>query len=410
MHYEFFLAKRMINGRRKGDTGQRSNAIIRIAVAGIAIGMTVMILSTAIVSGFQAEIQNKVIGFGSHLQISLYNGQNTLGVKPMPSDPPFIEAVAKEPMVKNVQAYGMKSGIITANGEIEGVMAKGIDESFDWSFFEQNLKSGERFHVNGPKSNDSIVLSQSVLDRLKLSLGDRITVSFFQDERERKRRFTIGGVYETGMEQFDGSILLCDLRHVQKLNNWDSNQVAGYEVILHRFEDLAHLDFIIQNYVPYQYTTLKITDQFMDIFGWLELQDMNVVIILTLMILVSGINMISALLVLILERTNMVGLLKAMGAYNRSISRIFLYNAAYLIISGIVIGNILGIGLGLMQQHFQLIKLDQSNYYVDHVPVLFDWSTLLAVNVGSMIACLLMLLIPSMIVSRIDPVKTIKFN
>lgn len=410
MHYELFLAKRMIAGRRQGETGQRSNLIVKIAIIGIAIGMAVMILSNAIVTGFQAEIRNKVIGFGSHLQITLYNSQNTIGITPMAANPPFISELKADPLVKHVQAYALKSGVITADEEIEGILAKGIDESFNWDFFEQNLVAGRSFATSGDKANDSVLLSESVLKRLKLNLGDPITVSFFQDERERKRRFTIGGVYSTGMEQFDGSIILCDIRHVQKLNNWDSNQVAGYEVLLNRFEDLHYLDQLTETYIPYQFTTLKITEQFMDIFGWLELQDMNVVIILTLMILVSGINMISALLVLILERTNMIGLLKAMGAKTRSIAQIFLYNAAYLILLGMLIGNALGIGIGLLQYHFEWVKLDQKNYYVDHVPILFEWETILLLNLGSMMACLIMLLLPSLLVSRINPVKTIKFN
>jgi lipoprotein-releasing system permease protein len=400
----------MIAGRRHGETGQRSNLIIKIAIVGIAIGMAVMILATSIVAGFQEEIRNKVIGFGSHLQITLYNSQNTIGIKPMAANPPFIEELKANSLVKNVQSYALKSGVITANNEIEGILAKGIDESFNWTFFETNLKAGKAFKVLEDETNDSVLISESVLKRLNLSLNDKITVSFFQDERERKRRFIIGGVYSTGMEQFDGSIMLCDIKHVQKLNNWDSNQVAGYEVLLNRFEDLQYLDFLSESYIPYQFTTLKITDQFMDIFGWLELQDMNVVIILTLMILVSGINMISALLVLILERTNMIGLLKAMGAKTKSIAQIFLYNAAYLILLGMLIGNAFGISLAWLQAHYKWVKLDQKNYYVDHVPVLLKWDTLVLLNLGSIAACLIMLLLPSLLVSRINPVKTIKFN
>lgn len=400
----------MIGGRRSGVTGQSSNTIIRIAVAGIAIGMTVMILSIGIVSGFQEEVRQKVIGFGSHLQVSYYNPQNTLGIKPMAKYQPFVESIGKEPAVKNIQSYAMKSGIITANGEIQGVMSKGIDAEFDWDFFKHNLVAGEVFEFHDSISNDSVLLSKSIVNRLNLKLGEKITVSYFQDEKERKRRYIIGGIYETGMEQFDGSIMLCDMRHIQKLNGWDESQVAGYEVLLHNYSDLEQLDRIIDEHISYAFTTLKITDQFMDIFGWLELQDMNVFVILTLMILVSGINMISALLVLILERTNMIGLLKAMGARNKNISRIFLYNAAYLIFIGIIIGNVIGLSLGFLQQTFEFIKLDQSNYYVDHVPVLFNLNTIIAINVGSAAACLFMLMIPSMLVSRIDPVKTIKFN
>jgi lipoprotein-releasing system permease protein len=400
----------MIADRSSGPKSQSSSAIVRIAVAGIAIGMAVMILSVGIVHGFQNEVRQKVIGFGSHLQISLYNPQNALGVKPMIADQPFVHQILAEPSVKSIQAYAYKSGIITANGEIQGIMNKGISNDFDWDFFKANMIEGRAFKLNDSIANDSIVISNRILNKLNLKLGEKITVSFFQDEKERKRRFIIGGVYETGMEQFDGSILLCDIKHIQKLNGWEESQIAGYEVLLHSFKDLNQLDKIVKEYITYEFNTLAITDQFMEIFGWLELQDINVVIILTLMILVSGINMISALLVMILERTNMIGLLKAMGARNVSIGRIFLINALYLIFIGVAIGNLIGLGLGWLQSTFELVKLDQSNYYVDHVPVLFQASTILLINAGSIIACLLMLLLPSLIVSRIDPVKTIRFN
>lgn len=399
----------MIGGRKEGLTGQSSAAIIRIAVAGIAIGIAVMILSVAIVTGFQAEIRKKVIGFGSHLQISLYNPQNTLGVKPMERNQTFIDSIKNEPEVKNVNVFAYKSGIIAVNGEIQGVLAKGIDSDFDWTFFRQNMVEGEAFK-HGEQASDSVVLSKYIMDRLKLGLGDKITVTFVQDEKERKRRFVIGGIYESGMEQFDASVMLCDIRHVQKLNNWEPSQVAGFEVTLRSFEDLDKLDAIVAEHISWEFNTMKITDQFMEIFGWLELQDLNVIIILTLMVLVSGINMISALLVLILERTNMIGLLKAMGALNRSISLVFLYNALYLIATGVLFGNILGLGLGYLQHRFHLVKLDKTNYYIDHVPILFEPASLMAINIGCMIACLLMLIIPSMLVSRIDPVKTLRFN
>lgn len=410
MHYELFLAKKMIWGRRKGLTGQSSSAIVKIAVAGIAIGMAVMILSIGIVTGFQQEIRKKVVGFGSHLQISLYNPQNTMGAKPISRDQPFIEAIEQETSVKGVNVYAFKSGIIVANGEIKGVVAKGIDRDFDWDFFNQNLIAGSVFTLPDSSKTDSVVLSKYILDKLNLKLGDKITVVFVQDEQERKRRFIIGGVYESGMDQFDSNIMLCDLRHVQKLNNWEEDQVAGFEVTLKSFEDLPRLDDIISEHISWEFTTLKITDQFMEIFGWLELQDLNVIIILTLMVLVSGINMITALLVFILERTNMIGLLKAMGANNKSISRIFLYNAAYLILLGTFWGDVIGIGLGLFQQKFEFLKLNKANYYIDHVPVLFEIDTLLMINLGSILISLLMLVIPSFIVSRIEPVKTIRFN
>lgn len=400
----------MIGGRRKGITGQSSSTIVKIAVAGIAIGMAVMILAVSIVTGFQNEIRNKVIGFGAHLQVTQYNPQNTLGVKPISRHQDFVNPILEEPAVKNVSAFAYKSGIMAANGEIQGVLAKGVGSDFDWDFFRQNMVNGSVFHLPEDDESDSIVISQYILDRLKLDLGDKITVTFVQDQKERKRRFTIGGVYESGMDQFDSHMMICDIRHVQKLNNWSPDQVAGFEVTLHSFEDLDQLDDIVKRHISWEFDTLKITEQFMEIFGWLELQDLNVIIILTLMILVSGINMISALLVLILERTNMIGLMKAMGALNVSIGRIFLYNAAYLILMGVLWGNIIGLGLGYLQDEYHLMKLDQKNYYIDHVPILFDPWMITAINLGSIAVCLIMLMLPSLLVSRIDPVKTIRFN
>jgi len=400
----------MIGGRTSGETSQSSSAIVKIAVAGIAIGMAVMLLSVGIVNGFQNEIQQKVIGFGSHLQISMYNTQNAVSEKPVERAQPFLDDIRAEPTVKNVNVYAFKSGIIVANSEIKGIIAKGVDQDYDWDFFSKNLVDGSVFSIPDSNKSDSVVLSKYVMDKLKLELGEKITVIFIQDEKERKRRFVVGGVYESGMDQFDANMMLCDIRHVQKLNNWALNQVAGFEVTLNEFDDLGMLDEIISNHISWEFTTLKITDQFMEIFGWLELQDLNVVIILSLMVLVSGINMITALLVFILERTNMIGLLKALGATNGSLSKIFLYNAAYLILLGTFWGNLIGLSLGLLQKHFQILKLDKASYYIDHVPVLFEWDVILYINLGSVVISMLMLILPSMIVSRIDPVKTIRFN
>lgn len=410
LNYELHIARRMLGNRQKGESRGGSRAIIRIAVAGIAIGMAVMILSVAIVTGFQKEIRSKVIGFGSHLQISNFNPQNTLSVTPMHMDQPFVEELRNEPGVKSLQAFAYKAGIITENGEIQGILAKGITQEFDRTFFEKNLVEGTFFSMQDSVRSDSILLSTYITDRLGLELGDKITIVFIQDEKERKRRFTIGGVFESGMEQFDGSIILCDIRHVQRLNNWDENQVSGYEVILKDFKDLDKLDQFIYEHIGYEFNTQKITDQFMDIFGWLELQDINVIIIISLMVLVSGINMVSALLVLILERTNMIGMLKAMGANNWSIQKIFLYNAAFLILIGLFWGNLFGLGIAFLQHKFQFLKLDKSSYYVDHVPVHFQWDYFLLINAGSLALCMLMLLLPSMLVAKLNPVKTIRFN
>lgn len=400
----------MISGRQQSGSRRSSSTIVKIAVGGIAIGMAVMILSVAIVKGFQTEIQQKVIGFGSHLQITRYNPASTMGAKPMDMSQEFLIPLGKEPTVQSIQAFAIKSGILTANDEIKGIVAKGVSTDFDWTFFKQNLVEGSVFRISENGKSDSIIISKYICDKLKLSLGNKVTVVFIQDEKERKRRFIIGGIYESGMEQFDANIMLCDMQHVQKLNNWTDQQVAGFEVTFKSFEDLEHIDDIVSKHIPWDFTSTSITEQFMEIFGWLELQDLNVIIILTLMVLVSGINMITALLVFILERTNMIGLLKAMGANNSSLSRIFLYNAAYLIVLGTFWGNVFGIGLGWLQNQFELLKLDKSSYYIDHVPVLFDVNTILYINIGSIIISLIMLILPSMMVSRIAPIQSIRFN
>lgn len=410
MSYEWFIAKKMIGSKGADRQARSSAAIVKIAVAGISIGMTVMIMSVAIVTGFQQEIRQKVISFGSHLQVTLYNPQNTLNIKPMNRNQDFLASIEAEPAVKGLHPFAYKSGIIAHNGEIQGIMAKGVDSAFAWDFFRQNMVAGEPFNWHSAEKTDSIVISQLIVNRLKLELGDKITVTFVQDQQERKRRFTVGGIYDSGMEQFDGSIFLCDLRHIQRLNNWEEDQVAGYEVVLNSFEDLDKLDEIIKNHISYRFNTLKITDQFMEIFGWLDLQDINVWVILSLMVLVSAINMISALLVLILERTNMIGILKALGAVNGSIQNIFIINAGYLILLGLFFGNLIGLALAFAQSHWEIIKLDKSSYYVDHVPILIEPSSLLLLNIGSFAICIIIMYLPALVISRIDPVKTIRFN
>ncbi|GAB4378184.1 MAG: ABC transporter permease [Salibacteraceae bacterium] len=400
----------MIGGRRKGITGTGSSAIVKIAVAGIAIGLSVMLLSVAIVSGFQKEVRDKVIGFGAHLQVTTFNPQNTLGIKPVDRNQPFLPSIAQHPAVENVSAFAYKSGIIVANGEIQGIVAKGVDGEYELDYLRKNLVAGRAPNYGSPATNDSILISQKALKSLKLKVGDRVTASFFQDEKERKRRFIVAGSYETGLDPFDAAMVICDLRHVQKLNNWDTNLVAGFEIRLGNFEQLNEVEAYVRQLIGWEFNTIKITDQFMDIFGWLELQDLNVIIILTLMILVSGINMISALLVIILERTNLIGLLKAMGATTRSIGRVFLLNAIYLTLVGMFWGNLIGLGVAFLQHKFRFVKLDKESYYVDAVPVLINLNDIILINLGCLLACFVMLLLPVMVVSRIDPVKTIRFN
>jgi len=411
LNFEYFIAKRIISGRKTAEDTKNSGTrpIIRISVMSIAIGLAVMLISVAIVTGFQSEIRAKVIGFGSHIQITSYDSDNTIETSPVDRNQSFYPHLDTVPGIRHIQVYATKSGIIKTDEEIQGVIIKGIGTDFDWSFFEKNLIKGKRIHLSDTGKSNDIVISNIIAKKLKLEVGDKLLMYFIQ-QPPRLRKFEIAGIYESGLEKFDQAYVLADIRHIQKLNDWDENQVSGFEVLLENFSDLEKMDEFIYKYIGMELYSTKITDRHRDIFGWLELQDWNVVIIIALMVLVAGINMISALLILILERTNMIGILKAMGANNWSIRKVFLYNATYLISIGLLWGNIIGVSLCMLQKYFGIITLPKESYYISVVPINFDWLTLLLLNIGTLLLCTLMLIIPSYVVTKITPVKAIRFN
>ena len=407
MNFELFITKRIIKSNTPNSKGTRP--IINIATASISLGIAVMILSLAIVTGFQNQIRNKVIGFGSHIQITSYDINNSVESSPISKQQQFYPHLDTVQGVKHIQYYATKAGILRTENDIHGVVLKGVGTDFDWSFFNQKMIEGRAIQLSDSVKSNGIIISKAIAQQLKLKVGDKATAHFVQDP-PRVRRFTINGIYESGMEKFDNSIILVDIQHIQKLNNWTKDQVSGFEVILDNYAELENMDEIIFNHIGYELRTSKITERNQEIFNWLKLLDKNVYIILVLMILVAGINMISALLILILERTNMIGMLKALGAEDWSVRKIFLYNAAYLVGKGLLLGNILGVGLCLLQQQFSLIKLPQESYYIDVVPIKLDLFNTLLINFGTFSLCLVMLLIPSYIVTKITPVKSIKFN
>jgi len=408
--FEFFIAKRIIGSRNTDGAPSGTRPIIRIAVISIVLSLTIMLLAVAIVKGFQNEIRSKVVGFGSHIQITGFQNSENFETAPISMDQEFYPSLDSVDGVRNIQIYATKSGIITTDEDIMGIMVKGIGPDFDWSFFQKNLVEGVPFNVVDGKRSNEVVVSRYIANKLRLSIEDKITMVFIQNNQERKRRFTIVGIYETGMEQFDKTVMLADIQHVQRLNGWDKQTISGFEVLLEEYDDLERMDEFIYEHINYDLNVVKITDQHGDIFGWLELQDLNVIVIIALMILVSSINMISALLILILERTNMIGLLKAMGATSWSVRKIFMINATYLIGLGLLGGNTLGISLCLLQKHYGIIKLSQESYYIDSVPISLEILPVVALNAGTLILCIVMLLIPSYVVTKISPVKTIKFN
>ncbi|MBI2270737.1 MAG: ABC transporter permease [Bacteroidetes bacterium] len=419
MNAEFFIAKRILSGGRQ--TKQISTPIVRIAVGGIALGLAVMIITIAIVTGFQNEIREKIIGFGAHIQIINYDNNTSQEPAPISRQQDFLPLLKKLPEVKHVQVFALKNGLIKTKTDNEGVLLKGIDSDFDWSFIKKNMKEGDVFKVNDNNLEKKIVISKNIAGRLDKKINDRLLIYFITQKKyndsagtiqyeERVKEFFISGIYSTGFDEYDKKMVFVDIAQVQKLSYWDKNQVGGFEVTIKDFNDIDKAGEAVDELVGQNLIAQTIRQVNETIFSWLDLQDVNAMIVIGLMVLVASINMISALLILILERTNMIGILKALGSTNWNIQKVFLYNAAYLIGLGLFWGNVIGLGLCLVQQYFGIITLPEETYYVPVVPINIDIVHVLLLNAGTLITCLVMLLVPSFIVSKITPVKAIRFS
>jgi len=383
---------------------------------GIALSLAVMIVAVAIVTGFKKEISNKVTGFGAHIQILNMDSNLSYETAPVPSGLESVKQIREIEGIKNVQPFAIKAGIIKTGEEIHGAVLKGIDKSFDWTFIEEHLSEGELFHVNDTVRTNNVVLSGSTARLLNLDVGDRFTMYFIQDP-PRARTFTISGIYNTSLEQFDMLYIFADIKQVQRLNNWDMGEVSGYEVLIEKMDNLPEMAWLVREQVGLDFledgSRLRvetIEQKNAQIFDWLKLQDMNVIVLVILMVVVAGFNMISGLLILILERTNMIGILKALGTNNVSVRKIFMYQSAYLTLVGLFWGNLFGLGICLAQKYLNLMPLDPSSYYLDTVPINLNLLHLLMLNLGTMVITFLFLLIPSMIIARISPEKSIRFN
>lgn len=414
MKVEYYIAKRLIR-RDKKEKGI-SGPIVNIAIAGIALGLAVMILSVAIVTGFKKEIRNKVIGFGSHIQIINFDSNISFETSPISTIQDFIPDITTIPEVRHIQPFATKAGIIKAHEEIQGVILKGIDGSFDWSFFEQNMNSGFRFEISDTLPGNEALISQTIASLLRLKVGDDFAMYFVQDP-PRVRRFRVSGIYETGLEELDKLFVIADLRHIQRLNDWREDQVSGFEILLDDYDNLESVTMKVEELAGNIFTkdlsrlrVLSIKNKYPQFFDWLELLDMNVWVILSLMVIVAGFNMVSGLLILILDRTVMIGILKALGMENGGLRKIFLYHSVYLVGKGLIWGNLAGILLALIQQYTGILKLDQASYFISTVPVNLKLSHILLLNAGTMIITVLMLIVPSYIIGRISPEKTIRFD
>ena len=411
MNFEFFIAKRIIAAKKRKNSV--SSPIIKISILAIAIGVIVMLFSVATGVGLQKKIKEKISGFNGDIQISKFDANNSkVTINPVSKNQDFYPDFSQVSNVKKVQVYATKAGIIRTPNEFEGIILKGVDQDYDWAFFKEYLVAGDIPKIDEKISNE-VLISNITSNRLKLKVGDTFHMFFVKDNPNKapnSRKFLVSGIYNSGFEEFDESLLIGDIRHIQRINKWKKDEVGGFEVFIDDFNDLRKTGFEVYNNIDPSLNAYTISEKFPSIFEWLKLFDTNIVVIIGIMILIAGINMITALLVLILERTQMIGILKAMGSSNWSIRKIFLYNASYLIGRGLLWGNIIGIGLLLIQKYFGVIALNPETYYVNQAPVFLSFTHIILINVGTLILCLTMLIIPSIIVSKISPVKAIKFD
>ncbi len=408
MNLEYFISKRIIKGNK---SNRFSQPIIRIAILAIALGIIVMTISLSIVGGFQEEIRNKIIGFGSHIQITSYDSHNTYEASPIDKNQDFYPHLDTVSGIKHIQIFATKAGIIKTNEEIYGVVVKGIGSDFDWEFFNRKMVEGTSFTIEDGKTNNAILLSKTIANKMKLKVNDKMFIYFIQEDGQlRPKDFLVSGIYQSGLEQFDNLMVITDIAHIQKRNGWDENQVGGFEVLIDDYKNIDKLDDYIYNNIGYELHSKTIKEQNPDIFNWLDLQDLNVIIIIILMVIVAVINIISALLILILERTGTIGILKALGMPNWNVRWIFIYNAIHLIVRGLFWGNLIGIGLCLLQLKFGFIKLPEESYYVSEVPIKLEIINIILLNIGTLVICVLMLIIPSYVITKISPIKAIRFD
>jgi lipoprotein-releasing system permease protein len=414
MNLPYFIAQRLIKGRREGTSFSRPINVI--AIVGIAMGLAVMILAVAILTGFKKQIREKVVGFGSHIQVMNFDSNISFETTPISDTQSFIPKIKQIPGISHIEVFATKAGIIRTDEDIQGVVLKGIGSDFDWSYFKSNMVNGSVFTVTDTGRTDKVIISKKISDMLRLKTGDSFTMLFVQDP-PRMRKFTISGIYETSLEEFDKMYVFCDIGHIKKLNGWKDDQVSGFEIYIKDFDKLDEMTTEVRDAIGYKITEedtkFKVTNiriRYPQIFDWLNFQDINVIIIILLMLIVAGFNMISGLLILILEKTNMIGVLKSLGAEDITIRRVFLYQAAYLIGKGLFWGNLIGIGLAFLQLKTGLITLDPTSYYIKTVPVNLALTHLLLLNAGTMAAIIVMLLVPSQLISRISPVKAIRYD
>ncbi len=412
LNTELFVARRIGSSREGGSRG----VMVRIAIATTAVSLAVMIVAVAVIMGFRREISGKASGFGGHLRISALDYSQSVESSPIRMDAAIEHDIAAIPGFCSIAPFALKGGLIKTDEATQGIMLKGVGETYDWSFFERYMKEGSLPRVGDTVRHKDILVSRTVARMLKLEVEDRVEILFIHGDRPPRRdRFRVSGIYSSGLEEMDRRFVITEIANVQRLNGWDEDQITGYEILtadirkLGDFEEDAYVCTMAhEGETPLM--VRSIYTEYPQLFDWLKTHDVNTVVIIAIMLTVALISMISALLIVLLERTAMIGILKALGMKNGSVRRIFIFRSAYILVAGLLIGNAIGIGLSLVQKYTDFIKLDEASYFHSSVPIELGWEWIVALNIGTLAVILVLLVFPTNIVSRITPEKTIRYQ
>jgi lipoprotein-releasing system permease protein len=419
---EKLIADRISNSKQ--NKGNISKPIVKIGIIGITLGVSVMLLTVSIVLGFKREIINKITGLTTHIVISNVDRNSSNEPEPISISEDSLQRLKDLPFVKHIQCTAFKNGLLKTDTENEGILLKGVTADYDFEFIKKHLISGRLPEFNTSEASKDILISEVLARKMNLKLDEKILVYFITQHvvydslsretitksEQRSRKLNICGIFKTNFADFDEKLSLVDIRQIQKISYWDSSMVGNYEIEVNDFEDVETNQKLIEDVLGYDYSISNVKEIHSNIFIWLDKLDINGIIIIVLMILVATINMITALLILILERANMVGLVKALGMTNANVRKIFLYISFKLIGRGMLWGNVIGIGLCLIQYYFEIAKLDSATYYVDHVAIEINWYYFLILNLGTFLTCVLMLFLPTLIITKLTPIKTLKFD
>lgn len=402
----FLLAKRIL--KDKGD--HFSRPIVYLSVGGVSLGLVIMMIANGVTSGYKQEIRNKVIAMGSHIRITHYDQNYSYEQVPINRHSDCILQLKNNPDVVEVQNFATKVGIIKTDDQVEGVVLKGVDKTFSWDFFKKNIIQGEGFSAADTAPANSMVISKRMSDKLQLKVGDKVHTYFVQDP-PRQRSFKVSGIYETGLPEYDNMFALVDLRHVQKLNDWDDSLVSGVEVLTRNYDQIDEIGDYIHHHIDYDMKAETIKQIYPEIFEWIALFDTNVAVLLIITTCVCLVTMMSIFFIIVLEQTQTIGILKSLGMKTKQVVGTFILVAGNILFKGMLIGDLIALVLGFLQQKFHLIKLNPDTYYVNYVPIHFDWAQVLLLNVGVFAVCMTVLLIPAWVVSKkITPVNAVQFE